>query len=195
MSLTVSDDRFDAMLAGDEIELSAELSDEAIEKMRYNRDREFSFPEMELLDGEPLMEKYKTYSRSARQANRRRRKIGLGIAQAEEDPEKQDEILCLSTTKLFTLMRPLIKYTEYWDEMDLDYQEIEGDGLKQIDEYADAPEDLHPDDAYAAHQEIRTAAVAIGFLYNVAPEIQEVREEANYWVEEAEAATEHEEDN
>lgn len=44
MSLTVSDDRFEAMLAGDEIELSAELSDEAIGKMRYNRDREFSFP-------------------------------------------------------------------------------------------------------------------------------------------------------
>lgn len=195
MSLTVSDDRFDAMLAGDEIELSAELSDEAIEKMRYNRDREFSFPEMELLDGEPFMEKYKTYSRSARQAHRRWERIRLRMVQGKEDPEKQAEILCLSATNLFSLMRPLIKHTEYWDEIEWPYEEIEGDGLKQIDEYADAPEDLHPKDAHAAHQEIRTAAVSIGLLYNIAPEIQEAMEEANYWVEEVEAAADLEEDN
>ena len=195
MSLTVSDDRFDAMLAGDEIELSAELSDSAIENMRYNRGREFYFPEMELLDGEPFVEKYKTYSRSARQAHQRWERIALGIAEGDEDPEKQAEILCLSATKLFSLMRPLIKHTEYWDEMDLDYQEIEGDGLKQIDEYADAPEDLHPKDAHAAAQEIRTAAVAIGLHYNIAPEIQDAAEGVEDWREELEAAIEHEEDN
>lgn len=90
-------------------------------------------------------------------------------------------------------MRPLIKHTEYWDEIEWPYEEIEGDGLKQINDYADAPEDLHPKDAHAAHQEIRTAAVSIGLLYNVAPEIQETMEEANYWIEEVEAATKHEE--
>lgn len=195
MSLTVPDDRFDAMLAGDEIELDEELSDAAVEKMRYNREREFYFPEMELLDGEPFVEKYKTYSQSARQAHRRWERITLGMVQGDEDPEKQAEILCRSATKLFSLMRPLIKHTEYWDEMEWPYEEIEGDGLKQIDEFADAPEDLHPKDAHAAHQDIRMAAVGVGLLYNIAPEIQESREEAEYWLEEAKAAAEHDENN
>jgi hypothetical protein len=189
MSLTVSDDRFDAMLASGEIELAAELSDSAIEKMRYNRGREFYHPEMEYLDGEPFVEKFKTYSKAGKQARSRLRRVELSLDD-EADAEELEEILCVSAVKLFSLMKPLLKHHEYWEEIDMDYPGASVEGLKQIEAYEEKPRSLHPEDAFVAVQEIRTAAVSMGLLHDISDEIREARESVEFWLGELEELAE-----
>lgn len=192
MSLTVSDDRFDAMLSNGELELDAELSDEAIEKMRYNRGRDFSHPEMEYLDGEPFVEKFKTYSKAGKQARSRLRRLQLSLSEGGE-AEECKEVLRLSAVKLFSLMKPLLKHHEYWHDVEADYSQSDLSALKELEAYEGNHEDLHFEAAFVTVQEIRTAAVSMGLLHDIAPELQEIQEEMEYWLEEYRAVEEQEE--
>lgn len=189
-NLTVSEERFHELLLNGEIQLDPPLSKEAIEKMRYNRNREYNHPEMKFLDNEKPVQKYSTYAKAAMTAKSRYRKLGFQELSEEELEEMKghEETIRMSAVKMFSLLKPVLKYHEFWEEIDLDYIEIAGDGLKQLEEFEDSPEQLHVDDAFSAVQEMRTVAVGIGLLYDNQEEVLGAMEEMQYWQEEFEEA-------
>jgi hypothetical protein len=89
---------------------------------------------------------------------------------------------------MFLLLKPMLRYHEYWNE--LEYQEISGEGLKQLEDFSDSPSELAVDDAFRAVQEMRTATLDFGLLCDIKDQIVEAKEAVDYWMKEVEQASE-----
>lgn len=187
-SLTIPEEEFHELLVKGEIQLHPPLNDESIEKMRYNRNREFYYPEMEFLDDEEAVQKYRTYAEAALSAQSRLRKLSFSqkpAGEQEDEIDKQISIIRTSSIRMFSLLKPLLRYHEFWRE--LEYDNITGEGLKQLEEFEDNPSKLPVDDAFTAVQEMRTASHTFGLLYDNQEQIVDTMEQVDYWMEELEA--------
>jgi hypothetical protein len=190
-SLKIPEDEFHRLLTTGQIQLDPPLSDDAIEKMRYNRNRDFHYPDMEFLDNEEAVQKYSTYADAALSAQSRLRKLSFSTQSTDDEIEiadKQKEVIRTSAIRMFSLLKPMLRYHEFWDEMEYDH--LSGEGLKRLEEFEDRRSELSVDDAFMSVQKMRTATHTFGLLYDNQEQVIGAMEEVDYWRNELEQASE-----
>jgi hypothetical protein len=182
--LTVGEDEFHRLLTERDVEIEPPLSDEALGKMKHNRETAYNYPDMEFLDEEPAVDRLQTYARAALNANSRIRKLARGGI-AADDPElnEQQDVVRHAAVSMFVLLRPLLEYHTYWTDVEDASLSAwpDGHGLQKLEVYTEDPGNLDARAAFAAVQAMRECAIDFGLIYDDREELLEAAESVDYW--------------